>query len=246
MNQREVIAITVIINIVLLSVLFFTAQRLEQDIFEETVAAVNTAQPLPLPQEIIASPSPQTLTAQSDAPVDEVDTFLRDFAAAVAAHQQQQDQPAPPPAPVYKAPEPALPPAPVKIASLPQPPTIPMAQPAAKNMVEVVVKKGDFLQKIAKQNNSTVEAIKIANNMKSDQLKVGQVLRVPFIAAITNEKPQTVPAPLPGNSYKVKPGDSPWKIAKQHNVSLDELLKLNNLDEESAKNLKPGDTIRVP
>lgn len=245
MNRREVVAITVIINIVLLSVLFFTAQRLEEDSFDHIVAAANSSQTATLPAEEVVSlpqtPAPVPLTAQSDVPVDEVDSFLRDFAAAVAAQQQQQ-QPIPQPQPVQRysepAPQPPMRQTPIATQTVP---TIP-----SSNMVDVVVKKGDFLQKIAKQNHSTVEAIKMANNMRNDQLKVGQVLRVPYIASAAAEKPATVQTIPQGNTYKVKSGDSPWKIAKQHNVSIDEILRLNNLDEESAKNLKPGDTIRVP
>lgn len=45
--------------------------------------------------------------------------------------------------------------------------------------------------------------------------------------------------------HTVKSGDNPWKIAKQHGVKYDDILRLNNLNEEKARNLKIGDRIRV-
>lgn len=45
--------------------------------------------------------------------------------------------------------------------------------------------------------------------------------------------------------YIVKGGDNPWKIAKQFQVNFDDILRLNNLDEEKARNMKIGDRIRV-
>lgn len=45
--------------------------------------------------------------------------------------------------------------------------------------------------------------------------------------------------------YTVKNGDSPWKIAKAHKISTDQILTLNHMSEEKARNLKPGDKIRL-
>lgn len=240
MNRREVITITVIINVILLSVVFFMADRMDVDIAEPNHIAVaqipeKTYETKETPLPVIAKSK-----AIQDVPIDEVDTVLRDFAAAVAASHQQQI------AKVDESPSPLPPHVP---NPLPQPsPSKQSSASSNQNMVEVVVKRGDFLQKIASQNRSTVEAIKLANSLKNDQLKVGQVLRVPIITKGIDSialAPAT-PKQSEGNTYKVKSGDSPWKIAKQFNVNAEEILRLNNLDETSAKNLKPGDVIRVP
>ncbi len=45
--------------------------------------------------------------------------------------------------------------------------------------------------------------------------------------------------------YVVRPGDNPWKIAKKFHLSFEKLLALNNLDEQKAKNLKVGQTLRI-
>ena len=39
------------------------------------------------------------------------------------------------------------------------------------------------------------------------------------------------------NYYTVKCGDNPWTIAMKHHMKVEELLKLNNLDNKSAKKI---------
>lgn len=240
MNRKEVIAVTVIINVILLSVLFFMASRIDDEIAPSPeIASVPIYEKLLETKESSVTLAAKPRTVQ-ETPVDEVDTVLRDFAAAVAASHQQK---------ITKVEEP-VPHLPPQVPNPPSPPVAPIknaSYPSSQNMVEIIVKRGDFLQKIANQNGSTVEAIKMANNLKNDQLKVGQVLRIPLIS-----RPETIAMAAPRLSentpgtYKVKSGDSPWKIAKQFNVNAEEILRLNNLDENTAKNLKPGDVIRVP
>ncbi|MCC6128147.1 MAG: LysM peptidoglycan-binding domain-containing protein [Chlamydiae bacterium] len=45
--------------------------------------------------------------------------------------------------------------------------------------------------------------------------------------------------------YTVKVGDNPWTIAMKHNMKVEELLRLNGLNEEKARKLKPGDRLRT-
>ena len=45
--------------------------------------------------------------------------------------------------------------------------------------------------------------------------------------------------------YVVRSGDNPWLIAMRNRIDLQDLLRLNDLDEESARRLKPGDKLRV-
>lgn len=113
---------------------------------------------------------------------------------------------------------------------------------------EVKVKKGDVLEKIARQNHTTVSEIMKINNLSSTQLKIGQVLKISSkgeskIVAKAEEK-----APLDPTSakyYIVKAGDSPWTIAVKNHMKVEELLKLNNMNEEKSRKLKPGDKIRI-
>ncbi|WP_409302982.1 LysM peptidoglycan-binding domain-containing protein [Peribacillus sp. SCS-155] len=80
------------------------------------------------------------------------------------------------------------------------------------------VKKGDNLYRISKKYNTTVAELKKLNNLKSDSLKVGQVLKVS--AAAGTAVPST---------YKVKKGDTLYSIAKKAKLSVSDLKKLNNL-----------------
>lgn len=115
--------------------------------------------------------------------------------------------------------------------------------------VEVTVKKGDVLEKIAKTHGSTVNAIKKANQLKSEKLKIGQVLKVPpkKEKAKTAKKAEGIIATNDSSEvyHTVKSGDSPWKLAKKYGVEYEEILKLNDMSEEKARNLKIGDKIRV-
>lgn len=120
-------------------------------------------------------------------------------------------------------------------------------------VVDVVVKKGDSLDKIARANGTTIEAIKQASKLKSEKLSIGQQLKVPVglkKPLAISEKPVAPPAASSVSAdsaeyYTLKSGDTPWKIAKQQHVSMEDILRLNKLNEDKARNLKVGDKIRI-
>jgi LysM repeat protein len=58
-----------------------------------------------------------------------------------------------------------------------------------------VVKSGDTLTRIAKIHNTTVKAIRSANNLKTDSIKVGQKLTIPGAAPAPVPDASLVPAP---------------------------------------------------
>lgn len=94
------------------------------------------------------------------------------------------------------------------------------------------VTKGDTLYSIARKFNTTVDAIKTANNLTSDMLQIGQVLIIP------EKKPD-----LETTKYTVQKGDSLWKIASQFNTSVAKLRELNNLKTDV---LQIGQVLIVP
>ncbi len=58
------------------------------------------------------------------------------------------------------------------------------------------VKSGDTLSKIASQHRVTVKAVRSANNLKTDRIKVGQKLKIPVKAqAAPTPAPAAAPAP---------------------------------------------------
>ena len=95
------------------------------------------------------------------------------------------------------------------------------------------VKKGDSLWSIAQRYNTTVDDIKKLNNLNSDVLSIGQIIKIP---SGTN-------VPGAGNNYVVKKGDSLWSIAQKYNTTVDNIKKLNNL---SSDVLSIGQILRIP
>ena len=98
--------------------------------------------------------------------------------------------------------------------------------------ISYVVKSGDTLWKLAREFNTTVDAIKRLNNLTSDALSVGQILLIPSNAPIEG-----------GTSYTVQSGDSLYKIAQRFNTTVAELKRLNNLTSDT---LSVGQVLIVP
>ncbi len=94
------------------------------------------------------------------------------------------------------------------------------------------VKSGDSLWSIANRYNTTVDAIKNANNLTSNTLSIGQVLKIP-----TSTSTGT------GNTYTVKSGDSLWSIANRYNTTVNAIKNANNLTSDS---LSIGQVLTIP
>lgn len=70
------------------------------------------------------------------------------------------------------------------------------AMEAATGEVVYVVKSGDTLMKIAKQHGTTYKAIKAANGLATDKIKVGQKLKIPMKEASPAATLEPAPAPM--------------------------------------------------
>lgn len=121
------------------------------------------------------------------------------------------------------------------------------------------VKKGDTLSKIARNSGATLAQLKSWNRLTDrSRLQIGQVLRVgpgkksaqtPTVTAKTTSKKGTAPAakksPLNENKivYKVKKGDTVYKIARQYAVNPAQVLAWNNLDNKHI--LQPGQSLTL-
>lgn len=93
-----------------------------------------------------------------------------------------------------------------------------------------IVKKGDTLYSIAMANNTTVDELKKANNLTSNILSTGQLLKIPS-------------ALLPESTYTVKKGDSLYSIANKYNTTVEELKRINNL---TSNTLSIGQVLKLP
>lgn len=110
--------------------------------------------------------------------------------------------------------------------------------PPITNYETYIVKKGDSLYSIAQMFNTTVDTIKSINNLTSNSLMIGQQLQVPKTSQDEEEFPEK-----DYTYYTVVKGDSLWSIAKRYGISVDDLIKLNDLTDI---NLKIGDVLKVP
>ena len=97
------------------------------------------------------------------------------------------------------------------------------------------VKKGDSLYSIANQYGTNINTLISLNNLKSNNLSIGQKLLVP-----EKYNSQTT---LPNyTNYTVKKGDSLYSIAKSFNVSIDTIIKDNSLN---SNNLSIGQNLKI-
>lgn len=94
------------------------------------------------------------------------------------------------------------------------------------------VQKGDSLYAIANKYNTTVDALKKANNLTSNILSIGQVLKIPTVLETET-----------GITYTVKSGDSLYSIAREYNTTVDAIKSLNNL---SSNLLSIGQVLKIP
>lgn len=93
-----------------------------------------------------------------------------------------------------------------------------------------IVQKGDTLYSVAMANNTTVDELKKANNLTSNILSTGQLLKIPS-------------ALLPESTYTVKKGDSLYSIANKYNTTVEELKRINNL---TSNTLSIGQVLKLP
>mgnify|MGYP001226798684 CR=1 FL=1 len=104
------------------------------------------------------------------------------------------------------------------------------------NYATYTVKSGDSLWAIANRNNMSVASLKALNNLSSDVIYPGQVLKISGQQTTqqpssnqqsSSAKPQEVQPS--GQTYTVKSGDSLWAIANRYNTTVAQLKQLNNL-----------------
>ena len=99
-----------------------------------------------------------------------------------------------------------------------------------KNYITYIVQKGDTLYQIAKKYQTTIEELKKINNLKTNNLNIGDILKIPE----TNEE---------YINYIVQKGDTLYQIAKKYNVTVDNIKTLNNLTNNI---LTIGKMLKIP
>lgn len=102
-----------------------------------------------------------------------------------------------------------------------------------KNYINYTVKPGDSLYKIAGLYETSVNEIKNINDLVNNNLEINQVLKIPTTSS--NQVNYI--------NYKVKSGDSLYKIANLYGVSVNEIKNLNNL---TSNNLAIDQVLKIP
>ena len=110
---------------------------------------------------------------------------------------------------------------------------IPYKEPETTMTDTYKVIKGDTLYSIAQKLDTTVDELKKINNLTSNILSVGQILKIPVKIIDIGDT----------ELYQVKPGDTLYSIANRYGITIKELKELNNLTND---NLSIGELLNIP
>ncbi|MEX2516691.1 MAG: LysM peptidoglycan-binding domain-containing protein [Gammaproteobacteria bacterium] len=110
------------------------------------------------------------------------------------------------------------------------------------------VRQGETLGQIAARYGTTVAVIQQTNKLRGHLIRTGQDLIIAAPGAAPAIATAAAPA-QPGNNataaneYTVRNGDSLWQIARQHNLRIADISRLNNLGSKAV--LQPGQTLQL-
>ncbi|MBR3660556.1 MAG: LysM peptidoglycan-binding domain-containing protein [Bacilli bacterium] len=104
------------------------------------------------------------------------------------------------------------------------------------NYFNYIIKRNDNLYDIANKFNTTVGILKAFNNLSSNILQVGQILKIPNTKVEQSNPSDYI-------IYTIKKGDNLYSIAKRFNISLNDLI---NFNEMSSTLLTIGDELLIP
>ncbi|MBS0615827.1 MAG: LysM peptidoglycan-binding domain-containing protein [Verrucomicrobia bacterium] len=234
MNRRDTIIIAVLLNAGLLIVLFATSLKSETTPSDAVPVIAQVEQPAPT---IVSAP----MTAADMQPLPSASSMANGVqVSSIADEVEQAARQYTPPAVATESTTNFA----AEIAAInpPTPAFEPKPEPSYK---EVKVKKGDALEKIARHHHVSVDELMKANQLTSTRLKIGQTLKIP---SKQTEVAAAAPSEITDAAvkyYTVKPGDNPWTIAVKNHMKVEDLLKLNNMNEQQAKRLKVGDKLRI-
>lgn len=97
------------------------------------------------------------------------------------------------------------------------------------------VSSGDYLWYLAQRYQTSVKAIKAANNLTSDMIYPGQILMIP---ANQPDFPGTG-----GFLYEVSPGDQLWYLARAYGTTVEAIMAANHLVSDQ---IFAGQTLIIP
>ena len=114
---------------------------------------------------------------------------------------------------------------------------IPGVAPSDQTNVTYIVQKGDSLYSIANANNTTIDELVNLNDLVTNNIYVGQILKIP------NTGNSGVSAPGLETTYIIQKGDTLYSIALKYDTSIDAIINKNNLTDTT---LSVGDVLIIP
>ena len=149
-----------------------------------------------------------------------------------------------------------------RAAELLNPQTLVSTKPASSGSsstgtrISYKVRSGDSLGKIASRHHVTVAQLKSWNHLRSNTIRVGQRLYIyknggPAVSSSQTSSSQASSSNSAASqasssdgyvTYKVRKGDTLFKIARQHGVSADQIMKYNGIGEK----IREGQTLKIP
>jgi LysM repeat protein len=118
-------------------------------------------------------------------------------------------------------------------------------QPPAEGEGSVIfhtVQQGDTLYSIARQYDTTAQAISSVNGLTNpDQIFVGQKLKIPTSSEASPGRPGGCRI-----RHTVKQGEWVWQIARNYGVDPNRILAANGLTIQSANTIYPGTILCIP
>lgn len=105
------------------------------------------------------------------------------------------------------------------------------------------IRPGDNLIGIAKQFGTSVALLRRANNIRGSMIRAGGTLMIPSSPDWQAGYAMAGPGKPPAVDYKVRHGDSLYRIAGKHAISVDDIVSWNSLDPR--KYLQPGQLLTL-
>jgi LysM repeat protein len=104
--------------------------------------------------------------------------------------------------------------------------------------VQYLISPGETIYGISTKYGVSLSDLFEINPELENGLKVGQIINIPYNPSTMAKPPK--PVSPDAQVYKVQPGDTYYGIAKKYNTSVEQLLKMNNMDLKAGQEIVVG------
>ena len=105
------------------------------------------------------------------------------------------------------------------------------------------IQRGDNLIRIARKFDTDVQLLRQANSIRGSMIRAGDTLMIPKGSAWYNSLAMADDGPARRTGYRVRRGDSLYRIADKFNVTVNDIVSWNSLD--PADYLQPGQKLTL-